>query len=169
MAAECKRAVYVLPSRMFTEPENGLFTFAGVALDRVKIARYAVARAEDVFGWKKAAFARELYGQGDNRQRLNGWLTRGLPADQDAVVAKKLGLTIEELHAAGEQDPPEPALPEEAIVFAREWLRLTPRARTQIRGLVLEMLGAREIGGSKGLPDADRPILQRPRRAAGSR
>jgi hypothetical protein len=154
---------------MFTADINRLFTFPGVALDRVKIARYAVARAESQFGWKPAAFARQLFGEGENRQRVNGWLKRGLPADQDAAVAKKLGLTVEELHAAGDQDPPEPALPEEAVVFAREWLRLAPRARTHIRGLVLEMLGAREIGGSKGLPDADRPELQRSRRAAGAR
>jgi hypothetical protein len=154
---------------MFTAPGNPLFTFPAVALDRVKIARYAVARAEQQFGWKPAAFARALFGEGENRQRVNGWLKRGLPADQDAAVAKKLGLTVEELHAAGDQDPPEPALPDEAVVFAREWLRLAPRARTHIRGLVLEMLGAREIGDGKGLSDADRPELQRPRRAAAAR
>lgn len=154
---------------MFTAGRNHLFTFSGVALDRKKIAAYAVARAQSEYGWTPAAFARELFGEGENRQRVYAWLKRGLPADQDVAVAKRLGLTVEQLHAAGEQDPPEPALPEEAVDFAREWLRLSPRARTQIRGLVLEMLGAREIGGSKGLPDADRPILQQPRRASAAR
>jgi hypothetical protein len=165
MEAECKRMVYVLPSPMFTRDINPLFTLAGVALDRKKIAKYAVDRARTEFGWHPAAFARQLFGEDGDRQRINGWLARGLPADQDAVVAKKLGLTIEQLHAAGDQDPPEPALPEEAVVFAREWLRLPPRARTHIRGLVLEMLGVREIGGSEGLSGADQPVLQRRRRA----
>lgn len=169
MVPECKRTVYVLPSTSFTRPGNGAFTFTGVALDRKKIARYAVERARKEYGWRPARFARELFGEGDNRQRVNGWLVRGLPADQDAAVAKKLGLTIEQLHAAGDQDPPEPALPEEAIEFAKEWIQLPAWARTQIRGLVQAWLGAGEIGGSKGLPDAHQPILQRPRRTAGAR
>jgi hypothetical protein len=154
---------------MFTPGISRLFTFPSVALDRRKIAQYAVDRAESKFGWKPAAFARALFGEGENRQRINGWLKRGLPADQDAAVAKMLGLTIEQLHSAGDQDPPEPPLPEEAVDFAREWLRLPPRRRTQIRGLVLELLGDGETGGSKGLPGLDQPVLQRSRRAAAAR
>jgi hypothetical protein len=169
MAAECKRPVYVLPSTTFTTVINRPFTLPAVALDRIKVAKYAVARAEEVFGWKKARFVRELYGSDADRQRINGWLKRGLPADQDATVAKKLGLTIEQLHAAGEQDPQDVPLSEEAVDFAKEWQRLNPKARTHIRGLVLEMLETGLVGGSKGLPGADRPPLQRQRSAGGSR
>src|SRR4051812_7686247 len=107
MGPECKRTVYVLPPPMFTPSRNGPFTLGAVALDRLKVAKYAVERARKEFGMRPAAFARALFGEGDNRQRINGWLKRGLPADQDAAVAKTLGLSIEELHAAGDLDPPE--------------------------------------------------------------
>lgn len=145
---------------MFTTAINSAFTVVHMGVDRIAVARYAVERAEREFGWNKAAFARELFGY-DQRQRINAWLKRGLPPAEYPRVAGKLGLTVEELLSAGEKEPPPKPLPQEAVDFAREWLRLPPYTRNNIRTLVLGMLESGRDGGSEGLAALDRPLLHR--------
>lgn len=160
MPLECKRGVYQKSNEMFTPAINRPFTVRGVRPNRIQVAKFAVSYAQEKHGWNKAELSRQLFGE-EKRQWINSWLKRGLPADQDAPVANKLGLTVEQLLAAGRIEVPEDPLPPEAIEFAREWMRLPAITRNNIRATVLGIIGPGRDDSGKGLPVADRPSLYR--------
>jgi hypothetical protein len=164
IAPDSKRGVDFLSTEMLTRGINDPFTFLYVEIDRVAIAEYAIKRAKESFGWNTADFSRELFGE-DQRQKVHGWLKRGLPAGQDLNVATKLGLSVEELLSAGAKEPEEAPLPAEAIDFARQWLRLNPLMRNQIKTLVLQILGQDLDQSAEGALSMDRSRLRRRRSA----
>lgn len=127
--------------------------------DRLAMARFAISYAEKNKGWKKAEFGRRLFGADqDARGRVGNWLRRGLPPEQDASVAALLGLTIEELHAAGAIKPQEPSLSAEALAVARAWDGLPPQIRAVVQTLILTI--PKEPGRIEG-NTVERPPLQR--------
>lgn len=135
---ECKRAVYKKSNHSFTPVINSLFTIPDMKPDRLAMARYAIDYAEKEKGWNKAEFGRRLFGADmDSRGRVGNWLRRGLPPDHDASVAALLGLTVEELQAAGAIKPKEQPISAEAMAIARAWDGLPPQIRSVIHTLIL--------------------------------
>lgn len=127
--------------------------------DRQAIARFAISYAEKNKGWNKAELGRRLFGADqDARGRVGNWRSRGLPPEHDAAVAALLGLTIEELHAAGAIRPKEAPLSAEALALARAWDGLPPQIKSVIQTLILTI--PKEQGRIAGEP-GERPPLQR--------
>lgn len=162
IAVDCKHGVNIPSSNLLTKSLNGLFTvrLVGKKKETDPIAEFAIGLGEKKHG-SVAAFSVALFGQ-DKRQQVGQWLWRGIPHNQRVNVARELGLTVEQLLAAGETPIPEPALPPDAVEFAKEWLDLPPLVRSQIQALVRSL--PKERGRIDGGP-VERPILQRPRRA----
>jgi hypothetical protein len=164
MTADCKRGVNNRSSDLLTRELNALFTVVAVGKKNEKkpepIAQFALGLAEERFG-SVARFSVELFGS-DKRQQVGQWLYRGIPHNQRVNVAQKLGMTVEQLLAAGNQPIPEAPLPAEAVAFAREWTRLPGHIRAVIQALVLSI--PKDLGRIEGEP-IERPILQRSKRA----
>lgn len=162
MGADCKHDVNNHASYLLTRPINGLFTVRAVGNKKHPdpIAEFALGLGEKKHG-NIARFSVALFGD-DRRQQVGQWLYRGIPHNKRGIVAKELGLTVEQLEAAGEIPVPEPPLPPEAQEFAREWLDLPPLVRTQIQALVRSL--PKERGRIDGVT-VERPELQRSRRS----
>jgi hypothetical protein len=162
IVAECKPSVYTMSIESFTPSINNLFTILAMKPDRLEMARFAVSYAEKEKGWNKAELGRRLFGADtDARGRVGNWLRRGLPPEQDAPVAALLGLTIEELHAAGGLQIKEPSLSADAIAIAKAWDGLPAQVRLAIQTLILNI--PKEPGRIEG-EAVERPTLQRHKR-----
>lgn len=158
IGADCKRTVYKKSITSFTPGINGLFTIAGMKPDRQEMARFAISYAEKNKGWTKAEFGRRLFKTDDARGRVGNWLRRGLPPEHDAAVAQLLGLTIEELHAAGHIEPAQAPISADAMAIARAWDSLPPQIRSVIQTLILTIP---KESGRIARETSERPPLQR--------
>ncbi len=158
---DCKHGVNNPSTDLLTRRLNGLFTVIAVAKERPKpdpIAEFVLDLGEKRFG-SVAKFSSALFGE-DKRQQVGQWRYRGIPANQEFNVSQKLGMTVEQLRAAGKIPVKEPPLSQEAIEFAREWTSLEPLVRTQIQALVRTL--TKEQGRIEGgKPSVERPRLQR--------
>jgi hypothetical protein len=161
---DCKHGVNIRSSDLLTSDLNALFTVFDVSRQKPSdpVAEFALGLGKKQFG-SIAAFSVALFGD-DRRQQVGQWLTRGLPAKEQVTVARVLGLTVEQLLAAGETPVEEPPLSPEAVEFALEWAALPPLVRTQIQGLVRSL--PKETGRvERTTRAAERPELQRDRRS----
>lgn len=160
---DCKHAVNISSSEVFTRHLNKMFTVACVKAPKTPdpIGEFALNRAKKMYG-NTARFSVALFGE-DKRQQVNQWRWRGVPAARQFNVAKKLDLTVEELLAAGRLPISESPLPPEAIEFAREWMDLPALIRSQIQSLIRAL--PKELGRIDGETRVERPPLQRSGRA----
>lgn len=163
IAPDCKHGVNNRSSDLLTHRLNAVFTVRRVGNKKKPldpIAEFALGLAEKQHG-SLAAFSIAFFGE-EKRQQVNQWLHRGIPHNQRVNVARHLGLSVEELLAAGKAPVPTPQLPQEAVDFAMEWLALSPLLRTQIQGLVRSL--PKESGRIDRREAVERPPLQRDKR-----
>lgn len=114
-------------------------------------------------GWNQSEFAEAI---GADKQHITNWKKRGFPPARYARTAEVLGVSVEELitgkkpatQVTSASRIAEPTtrlyghdVTEEAVMFAKEWEKLTPPLRAQVQALVHVMV-AEIVRDSRGSP-----------------
>lgn len=165
----CKHDVYKKSNVLFTTAINSPFTVHGMepAVDPVWAFAMELARKK---GWDQTEFAEKI-GVTD-RQVVNNWKRRGMPAKYHSKVAGVFGITVEQLlartPAKGPREPVQTVygfeLTPEAARFAADWQALRGPWKAQVQLMVQQLLQDQARDDGQEAPVVDGPLLQRHRR-----